>query len=457
MGLSTLRKANRSGFQPRTCWWLNPIAIVLCFHLPIILGAHLLGGETYENSWHVPKFLNGETLLLVLATVLAFLLGYGLNAGFSSSKCVSSRKTLRSLYFENRRQFINLFRLSLGLTWLGAAIWTATGVQAGFGTAAIMAFLKGQKYASTAIKSEYFGTTPGITTMTQFGMAAMILGLLIYHFEPRRKGRWPWAIICLVLLDTVRAFMLSERLALLEVIIPAILLLVHFHVTERKLTGFTRTLINVAPVLAVVGVFFLFTGFEMFRSWTVYSATHDSLLMFGFERLIGYYATALNNSALILDRMVMPSHIPFFTFEWLWKMPVLKEVFGRQDFWIGQQYNFLLDSVGNPEYNNPGGFLLPLKDFGVIGGLFCWFLSGIVVSKIYRSFIRNESIGLLMYPMVFMGLLEMAKSLYLNNGRATPSLAILALAIFLCSSSSRRKRAKSSRPKAVSIPETVAR
>jgi hypothetical protein len=137
--------------------------------------------------------------------------------------------------------------------------------------------------------------------------------------------------------------------------------------------------------------------------------------------------------------MHLSPNVPYFTQLWFWKMPLIKEAAGVDQV-AKDEYGALLEKAANPEFNNPGGFLLPLSDYGTIGGLVYWFLFGAAVAWIYQSFKKYELLGLLLYPMVFLGLVEVPRVLYLSDGRFFPSFVMLALAVFLCSRASHRVR-----------------
>ena len=67
-----------------------------------------------------------------------------------------------------------------------------------------------------------------------------------------------------------------------------------------------------------------------------------------------------------------------------------------------------------------------MMDFGVAGGLLYWFVIGLFCGWIYHAYRRRELSGLLLYPMIYLGLLELPLALYWGEGRAFPSLFLLA-------------------------------
>ncbi|HTF69054.1 MAG TPA: O-antigen polymerase [Edaphobacter sp.] len=403
--------------------------------------------------WKVPKFLDGSTLLLSLSSVAAIVVGYaiGVLVRGRSRKSATSLVQFRSLYAHNRQSLRKLFFWTLNLTWIAAAIWLAGAVSQGLRPSDIKSLLLQQ--AASSLKDDYFvtGAIPGVTSLTQLGMAGVIVGFLVFRLENRRKTKW--ALIGLLSLNAVRALLLSERVALIEVAVPAVVLFVHFKI-HAGISRRLKTIITLAPIAGLVLLFLVFTGSEMFRSWTYYSSRSDSnIFEFGAARLMGYYLTAVNNSGLILTRVSTSFHAPVFTQEWLWKMPVLGKAMGDASVMAMAQYRILLKANANLEFNNPGGILLPLWDFGITGGLFYWLAFGFVISKIYQSFRRGGLAGLLLYPLVYVGLLELSRLLYLSDSRCFPSLVILASAALLLGYP---RRVKQARPAQVRRPSVVA-
>jgi hypothetical protein len=412
------------------CWWIHPVAVVLCMQLPLVILAHALSEETYESFWHTQKFLDSTTLLLSLGSIVAILVGYSLGrllsvSGRNPRRPILSYRLLLARLHQPLRQ---CFAVCLSLTWVGSILWLGFAIARGLNLATLKDFLLQQVGTTALLKEKYFATVPGVTTLAQFGMAAVILGFLSNRGQNRQKTNW--AIICLLGLVTVRSFLLSERLALIEVAIPLTILVIDSKMRDgvsRK----TKRLLNWAPVVGIATVYLVFTAFEMFRSWTYYSrGAESSLAWFGAVRLTGYYATAVNNSGLILTRLASTTHFPIFTQQWLWKMPVIKNLMGDGADSAISAYGALLHTWANREFNNPGGLLLPFWDFGVIGGLLYWLLFGMFISFAYRSFRSGELLGFLLYPLCYVGLLELSRVLYLSDGRSFPSLVFLGFAAF---------------------------
>ena len=98
--------------------------------------------------------------------------------------------------------------------------------------------------------------------------------------------------------------------------------------------------------------------------------------------------------------------------------------------WVHLDYNSYMDllAVGaNPEFNNPGGLLSPVIDFGVLGALAYWAVMGLVTGYLYRLYIRKHPLGMCIYPIAFLTIAELPRYIYWGEGRAFPALAYLLL------------------------------
>jgi hypothetical protein len=144
----------------------------------------------------------------------------------------------------------------------------------------------------------------------------------------------------------------------------------------------------------------------------------------------------LSASAYLLQRLDT-LNAPYFTFHFLWVFsltgPVIKRVFSNplldsSDKWF---YFPFLESGANVEFNNADGMLFPVLDFGTAGGLLYWVVVGIVCGAVYQLFRRKKLAGLLLYPTLFLGLLEVPLTLYWGEGRSFPVLFMFVVVVVL--------------------------
>ena len=412
--------------QEESVWWLHPVAIFVGLNGLTGVAACLADPDIYLKMWRTPKYFNGVTVLLTTAVIVAFSVGVWL-ALIRQSGSASKVEWRGTVSFS---QTLLLFNVSFWVCILAYVFWVAIGLARGLGISALKAvFIGGEEVYSLR---KFLETVPGVTTCTQLGIAAVVLGCLI-----GAGGRWGVVrkkLAILLLLALVRALIYSERLAFLELAIPLLVLRLSEPAAwagNRRL----RTLIRIAPLLGPLLIYIIFTGFEYFRSWSIYySARESSVLLFGFWRLVGYYVTSLNNTSFLLSRWHHALAAPYFSLRFLWEFPglnvLIKDVFS----WVPLNYERfmgLLEFGANPEFNNWGGLLAPVVDFGVLGGLAYWTLMGLVTGYLYTSYLRKHPLGMCMYPVVYLALTEVPRYLYWSEGRAFPALAYLLLSAFL--------------------------
>jgi glucose dehydrogenase len=106
---------------------------------------------------------------------------------------------------------------------------------------------------------------------------------------------------------------------------------------------------------------------------------------------------------------------------------VIKRIFSNPMLDSGDKWFYFpfLESGANVEFNNADGMLFPLMDFGTAGGLLYWVVIGVICGVVYQLFRRKQLAGLLLYPIVFLGLLEIPLALYWSEGRSFPALFML--------------------------------
>ena len=410
-------------------WWLHPAFAFTAAGVGISICAWQIPEATYRIYWRTPKFFDPYTLQVTLACVAVFGLGSWLGGRLAERR--PGAGAWRGDDGAGHDLLWLLFRLSFWLCLTGYSLWTFLAIRRGITLDLVAEMVTGTKGAMYEARYTYLPTVGGVTTLTQFGTAAMVLGAIL-------GCRFGWRAVwprCAVIgsAAVLRALLNSERFALFELIIPFLLAwLAMRYLGATGIRAPVRWLVRSAPVTGLAALLLIFTGFEYFRSWSNYYAERqDSLWEFGAMRLLGYYVTSFNNGAYLLQRLE-PLHAPYFTLHFLWGLPLTgtatKHLFANPlldtaDKWF---YFPFLESGANVEFNNADGMLFPLMDFGVAGGLIYWLIAGLVCGTVYRLFCEREMAGLLLYPVLYLGLLEVPLALYWAEGRAFPSLFLLA-------------------------------
>jgi oligosaccharide repeat unit polymerase len=412
-------------------WWLHPAA-PFAIAVPLIgLAAGAIPESSYRTLWRTPKFFDSYAMTISLACSAVFVLGAVMSSRLTT-RANGARPEAGTDAIPDRALAI-LFQLSFYLCVLGYLLWAGLAISRGITLDTVMGVASGEKGAMYDARFTYLPTVGGITTLTQFGTAAMIVGAVL----GARKG-WSqvrFKLLMIVGIAAVRALVNSERFALIELAAPfAITRLGMQYLGSQKFRASTRRLVALAPILALILLLMFFTGFEYFRSWTNYYSGRDmNLLEFGSTRLAGYYVTSFNNGGYLLSHLE-PLNAPYFTLHFLWGFPLTSPIIERlfpnpllqtTEKWF---YFPFLESDANLEFNNADGVLFPLMDYGIPGGLIYWFFIGILCGWLYEKFQRKQLVGLLLYPATFLGLIEAPLALYWGEGRAFPPFCLLAAA-----------------------------
>jgi oligosaccharide repeat unit polymerase len=421
-----MNETNNSLAAREVAWWLHPIAIFIGLNGLTGAAAFLADSKIYMELWRTPKYFTEFTALVTVGVIILFSVGARLGTGGHTN--YSSEFEWRGAVSFTRA--LTLFKLSFWLCMMAYAVWIALGVSRGLSIGVLKQIFTGG--ADVITLRTYLETVPGVTTCTQFGIAAVVLGSIIGSSVGWRLVRGK--LVVLFLFALVRALLYSERLAFLELAIPLLVLYFAEPVswTRRR---WLRALVRIAPLAGAVFVYIVFTSFEYFRSWSsYYSARESNLLEFGFWRLLGYYVTSANNSAYLITRIPDSLNAPYFSLHFLWEFPGLNLYVKDLFHWVNFDYNGymnLLAAGANPEFNNPGGLLSPVVDFGVLGGLAYWGIMGLLTGYLYRLYMINHPLGMCIYPVAFLTLTEIPRYLFWGEGRAFPALAYLLLSALL--------------------------
>lgn len=419
----------------RWAWWAHPVTALLLLTGTTALLTVATPADSFA-TWRVPKFLDGDHAAVLALGIIAFFVGIMFGTGRASRRG-STKITLSPTQLVAAQK---VYRVLFCLTLVGYLFWTLNALRAGVGIANLTSVLDRNEGAIGDLKSQ-IRPVAGVTTLTQFGPVAVAIGFFLRRVG--RGGRWFYLLMALAVLRT--AFY-AERLALIEVVVP---ILVIAAVTAKP--GRRQRLTQAAPILAAPALWGLFALSEYTRSWVYYQATTAaSFPEWVSLRLLGYYATSFNNSA-ILDNArpeVLPAD-PYFTFAALWDAPVLGSLLGpptvggmtAQDWWVSSLYRY-----GNVEFNNTGSFLVTFAELGLVGMVAFWLVAGVIIGAIFAALSRGSLPALVAYACIFVGILELPRFVYWTGGRATPVLlGIILLAIRMGQSRTAPQRAKGHR------------
>ena len=437
-----VENTNRPAQASASLWWLHPFWIMAVPLVAMALIAYLLPEPDYRESWRTAKAFGASDLMLCVAVASAFsvgcLLASRIDAGFSTRRRLApGARDVRA----GRRELGSLFDLAFIVTIAGYVIWFGSILrQGGIGMFASMIF-GGSGAPDILKKSAQESMITGVTTFTQFGMGTALLGTYLGFTRGWRTVRW--RLFLLLSSTAVRAVFLSERLSLIEVVLPAGIMMIRLIGFGRPRSALRQFLL-VAPLAGIAGLYALFTVTEYFRSWSSFYAerSEQSLLSFSLLRLVGYYVTALNNGAIEWHAHGA-LHFPYATMEWLWRFPVVGGVLARMLGGVNDPADVrpaLLAGEGNPELSNASGIFVAFTDLGITGALLYFTAFGCIAGLLYASYRRGSVVGLFLYSFLFTGLTEQVRIMYLGTGRAFPTWLLL-FAVVLLSRTAKRHAA----------------
>jgi hypothetical protein len=268
-------------------------------------------------------------------------------------------------------------------------------------------------------------TMPGVTTMTQFGIAYVIAMGALQASRARPLALWETLGLLLVAgLSVVRAQVWSERLAVIELVVA-------YGVARLAFTQVRTTrrwkLANLLPLAAPPLLYLVFTGTEYFRSWDYFRTEYSSIWAFSFERLLAYYATASNNGiGFLVENTDWPVYSGRFVAEWLYMFPELGESLRTALGDPLQQYVQFLDRFARPEFNNPSGLFPIVFDLGYAGSMMYFVAIGALIGTLWHGWRRQSAGSVLFYPLAVLFLVELLRLNYFASARCFPA----ALALF---------------------------
>lgn len=282
----------------------------------------------------------------------------------------------------------------------------------------------------------------GITTLVHLSVPAVAFAGLWWVVSRSGKVRlWPLIVVgSLTGGALLRAVFMAERLALMEIAIP---LLIIFLFARRKRGAFISLAL---PALMILVVYGLFTLTEAFRSWVVLGSRDDSIWAFGFFRLVGYYAQALNNTVYLVGQDLALETPFYFSLRWFWDYPLLSDQLWTYSSLSGTDPAAVTSQVMNASalnrdfatFSMPGYLFL---DFGW-GALVIIAALGSAIQALYDRVAAGSWRALILYASVFVGVLEFPRIFYWPDGRVFVIVGYIGvvLGILALTRSTRRSR-----------------
>ena len=414
-------------------WWANPLSPLVLIVLPTLFFAWRIDASAYLAQWKAPKVLGFSGFARGIIALLA--LAIGATAMTGGRFRLAEREQWPLLSSVSRRSLRRSFFVFYRLTCFAYVVWAGAAVARGLTPQILVRTVVSLNSFNDALKT-YFATIPGITTMTQFAICVVIIGVLLTCDEKDRAITR--RVYLLVGLAVVRAFLRTERLAVVELVVPWLVIRSAHRVATTDRSA-RRLIVRLGPILALPLLLIGFSLFEYSRSWTfARETTNDTFVEYSSYRLIGYYATSYNNGELYRQNLTDAGRLPYFTTQFVWDAPIISSLVTYEGVVGRPAIGPLLSEKANPEFNSEGGLSQPYVDFGDAGGALYFLASGLFIGWMYRLFAGSRLIGMLSYPMIFVSLLEMPRYLYWSQGRATPGAIGLVLAASAAATSARR-------------------
>lgn len=386
-------------------WWMNPLACVA------IIGAVYAAFMAFDFTRVVPRayipgwhYAWGGALLVALALGIAAAMAVRRDAPWGPPLAFDVPQWAMALLF--------------GCTVLAYAIW----FQPLLGNPGLMLDIVGGERSSIR---DLTTTTPGVTTMTQFGVAYVIAYAAMRAGRARPLTRWEQAaLVGVFVLGAIRAVAWSERLAVIELVVAYVVARLAF---TRVMSERSWSLGTLVPLAAPVLLYVAFTGTEYFRSWHYFVNDYDSVWEFSFERLLSYYATASNNGiGLLVENRHWPEYTGRFVAEWLYMMPVVGDALTESVGDLQKQYFYFLSRFARPEFNNQSGLFPIVFDIGYAGSMLYFLAAGMVVGALWDAWRRQLRVGVLFFPTAMLFLVELLRFNYFASTRFFPVAVALA-------------------------------
>lgn len=378
--------------QRSEVWWLDPAKFLALITLPVFLLCVLYSQEI-SDEYRFSNFIDFTSAALGVGCIGLMILGCRFGQIWT--------RTYRQVDYDER----NYVRALTALTCLSifAHLVLLGGILVRYDL--VIAAMAGSQGAIYEVKANM----QKIEGVTSFSQVYLFVYPLCAAYKPifgRSLPKTPktlaWALIALIL---IRSFVILERLAIVEaVIVYSVVALFYIRVDK----------VNVAmmPLVGGVGVYILFAAGEFTRSWAYNEANSESFISYVNIRLLGYIEIAINNGAAVLE-LVGPLNAPYFTAAWLRKLPIWG---GAYPFVDGNPMEVVFDGFGSAEFNNPGGIMSGLLDYGYFSPLY-YLAIGFFSGALHKMFCERRPFGLVFFPGWFLGFVVLTQANYWGDPR----------------------------------------
>jgi hypothetical protein len=411
----------------RLHWWARPHTFTVFFLIPLFVICAILPDEVFLTWKHAQNFILGDALTTGLTALGGFALAAQLASRISPRRPysfgIASGRIIAPVQYRALLYCILSVTLAAYLLLLSPVIRNP-GLMLAF-------FAGGIDPAEMRVS---LMRMRGITSFVNLGPLYVTMLFLQATFTGRPLSRVDKAVFLVFLLFVIaRVFLWSERAALVQVFLP--IAVIRFAPISRH-----RFLVAMIPFIGILALALFFGVTEYFRSWTqFYVNTGISMAEFVLSRLFGYYATALNNGALIFTAFE-PVFDAYSTAEWFYKFPLLSDVETATAAGMSDSVNPAFLNFGNPEFNNSSGLFAPMHDFGAWAGITIWIVLGALTGRLYLGFTTHRLMSMLLFPTWMIGVYEALRVFYWGGPGYFPVLALTPVVSWLLAHSVVRRR-----------------
>jgi len=410
----------------------SPLSLAVFLFVPVLALYVVSSATVFDVEFDSRKALSPSGLAYFGLALLLF--AAGAKAGDDAIRFRRRRGLDRDTELEptpaQRRSLTVLLEAALVVSVGAYALWFGLGIVRAGGVLELVEIWRSDPQR---VKSGLLLTLPGITTLTQLAVAAIPLAIA---FGLARRGSAIRVLVAIVLvLVVIRTLLFSERLALLELLLPVLFLFL----APRRVTV-SRAAIYAGVFLATAMT--LFAATELRRT---YVYTNDFSVTTSATRFFGYYLTSVNNGMAVIDEY--PARTPFYsTGEFLWQFPGVRDLRVEQFPYLDTVSLRYVDAFGiDPPSFWREAFLAQRLDLefsvftapGYLAADFGWagliavFAIGLVSGRLYRAS-ETSPFHRALYAVWLVGLFEFMRILYFTNTRVFPAyLVFLAAAAVL--------------------------
>ncbi len=403
-------------------WWIQPsgafaVASVLTFATMAFSMGRLDDLGLYSE-------FSTDFQMVLVGTIAIYAAGFGIGRSAAAGLEIAPPKPamLELLRVEGFVTGRVLAFVALG----GYVLWGSLAVVRGLRPEHVLGVLRSETGVAFAIRDNYLTTVPGLTTATQFAMPAVIL--LIVTASNRTQTQTAVRLTGLLLcFGLARAVIASERLAIIELGFAVV-----YAWIVRPNGGRLKRGQALLPVALVAVALLFFVAAEAPRSFAgkVADGEQRSVVEFGVDRLVNYYATATANSQIILDpsNSLASEGPPIHTAGWLWSFPGVSafvEYETNSGEALTSAWRADLRKYGNEEFTNPGGWTAPIADYGLFAGFAVALSVGVAFGLAWTVTSSGTPMSHAARALLLLTILEAPRLFYLGLGRSFPWVVAL--------------------------------